>query len=243
MIYLKYKIRSFVLVFVVSSLVFSEVSGFVPSTPTTHHQTSNKSSSSTEPKFLHESGRSHHSTSRTSTSVQLFRGQSEESNKKSIEEINHHKHNDFFKTLQKSVTATAVAVGITVASLTASPTTSAATDPSQIVGCLFQKCQLPLLKCIANPKCLANVVCINTCNGRDDEIECQIQCGNLFENEVVGDFNKCVVSDMGCVPQKPDDGSYPEPSPAVLVPKFDTKLWNGKWYITAGQNPLFDVRI
>merc|ERR1712127_825994 len=82
---------------------------------------------------------------------------------------------------------------------------------------------------------------INTCNGKEDEIGCQIKCGDLFENEVVGEFNKCVVSDMGCVPQKPDEGLYPVPTPETLVEKFDTKLWNGKWYITSGQNDLFDI--
>jgi violaxanthin de-epoxidase len=116
-----------------------------------------------------------------------------------------------------------------------------AADSGAVVSCLFSKCQIPLAKCIANPKCLANVVCINTCNGRDDEIECQIKCGDLFENEVVGEFNKCVVSDMGCVPRKEDTGLYPEPSPSQLVSKFDTKLWNGRWYISAGQNELFDT--
>jgi violaxanthin de-epoxidase len=244
MMNLNNKIRSFAVAFVVSCLIVSVVSGFVSSpslscTPTNHRNC--LLSSSTEPRFLLEPGRSHHSRSRTTT-IQLLRGQSEEESTNSNVKKNN-RHYDFLKTFQKSATATAVAVGITMASFTATPTASvAATDSGAIVGCLFQKCQLPLLKCISNPKCLANVVCINTCNGRDDEIECQIQCGNLFENEVVGEFNKCVVSDMGCVPQKPDDGSYPVPDPAVLVPKFDTKMWNGKWYITAGQNPLFDVR-
>jgi hypothetical protein len=144
--------------------------------------------------------------------------------------------------LRQSTVASAIVLTLSCLALTAPLPSQAATDPGAIVGCLFQKCQLPLLKCISNPKCLANVICINTCNGREDEIGCQIQCGDLFENSVVGDFNKCVVSDMGCVPQKPDDGQYPEPDPSVLVSKFDTKLWNGKWYITAGQNPLFDVR-
>lgn len=133
-----------------------------------------------------------------------------------------------------------LALGLAVAAMTATVPAQAA-DSSAIVGCLFSKCQLPLAKCIANPKCLANVVCINTCNGRDDEIECQIKCGDLFENEVVGEFNKCVVSDMGCVPQKADEGLYPVPDTSKLVSKFDTKLWNGRWYITAGQNPLFDI--
>jgi violaxanthin de-epoxidase len=88
---------------------------------------------------------------------------------------------------------------------------------------------------------LANVICINTCNGRPDEIDCQIKCGDLFDNAAVAEFNCCAVSDMDCVKQKPDDGSYPVPKPDVPVPRFSTKLWNGRWYITAGQNPLFDT--
>lgn len=120
------------------------------------------------------------------------------------------------------------------------PSASAA-DGKAIGLCLFKKCRLPLAKCITNPNCLANVICINTCNGKPDESGCQIECGNIFENDVVGEFNKCAVSDMTCVPQKPDDGSYPVPPKEKLVQSFDTKLWNGKWYITAGQNKLFDV--
>ncbi|CAJ1960102.1 unnamed protein product [Cylindrotheca closterium] len=146
----------------------------------------------------------------------------------------------FVKNMENCVKASILALGLTAATLT-TPLPAMASDSAAIVSCLFSKCQLPLAKCIANPKCLANVVCINTCNGKEDEIGCQIKCGDLFENEVVGEFNKCVVSDMGCVPQKPDDGSYPVPEPSKLVQTFDTKLWNGRWYITAGQNKLFDV--
>lgn len=116
-----------------------------------------------------------------------------------------------------------------------------AADGAAIAKCLFKKCQLPLAKCIANPNCLANVICINTCNGKEDETGCQIKCGDIFENDVIGEFNKCAVSDMDCVPTRPDDGSYPIPPPEVVVSKFDTKLWNGRWYITAGQNELFDI--
>ncbi len=150
---------------------------------------------------------------------------------------------NFIQSIRQTAAVSALALGLTFTALGSNPLPAMATDSGAIVGCLFSKCQLPLAKCIANPKCLANVVCINTCNGRDDEIECQIKCGDLFENEVVGEFNKCVVSDMGCVPQKPDEGLYPVPAPEAVVEKFDTKLWNGKWYITSGQNELFDVRI
>lgn len=153
--------------------------------------------------------------------------------------LNAKPHEEFFKNVGNCVKSSILALGLSAAVVT-SPVPAMAADTS-IVSCLFSKCQLPLLKCIANPKCLANVVCINTCNGKADEIGCQIECGNLFENSVVGEFNKCVVSDMGCVPRKEDDGSYPVPDPSLLVQKFDTKLWNGKWYITAGQNKLFDI--
>jgi hypothetical protein len=132
--------------------------------------------------------------------------------------------------LRGSAAAAIVAMGVVAASLTAVPLPGiGATDSGSIVSCHFSKCRVPLLKCVANPKCLANVVCINTCTGREDEIGCHIKCGDFFENEVVGEFNKCVVSDMGCVPQQRDEGLYPEPDPSVLVPKFDTQLWNGRW--------------
>lgn len=147
----------------------------------------------------------------------------------------------FLHQFQRTVVSTAAAIALSVSVLTQLPPASFATDSVAIVSCLFQKCPLPLGKCILNPKCLANVACINTCNGRPDEIECQIQCGNLFENDVVGEFNKCAVSDMACVPRKEDDGRYPVPSPDKVVPKFSTSLFNGRWYITAGQNPLFDT--
>jgi len=125
-------------------------------------------------------------------------------------------------------------------SIFVSSSSAATSDSKNIALCLFQKCQAPLAKCILNPKCLANVICINTCTGKPDEVGCQIQCGDLFENEVVGEFNKCAVSDLKCVPQVQDDGSYPIPSEDKLVKKFNTDLFNGRWYITAGQNKLFD---
>jgi violaxanthin de-epoxidase len=149
---------------------------------------------------------------------------------------NHNHSNKLSNMLASAVLAMALAIS-------APPLLpAAASDGAAIAGCLFQKCQVPLLKCIANPKCLLNVICINTCaSNPDTETSCQIECGNLFENDVVGEFNKCAVSEMDCVPQKQDDGTYPVPSPDKLVQQFPTSLFNGKWYITAGQNPLFDI--
>lgn len=151
---------------------------------------------------------------------------------------------DLFKPFFTALQSGTVAMALCLATLTLTQLPAAApaaSDSKQILSCLLTKCRLPLAKCIANPKCLANVACINTCNNRPDEIECQIKCGDIFENTVVGEFNKCAVSEMDCVKQQADDGSYPVPAPDKVVSKFDTKFFTGRLYITAGQNPLFDV--
>lgn len=159
---------------------------------------------------------------------------------------NHNANNEIFTKIGKGIASTLLAMTLSFNSF-GNPTIfqnvqpANASDGLAIAKCLFKKCQIPLAKCIASPNCLANVICINTCNGKEDEVGCQIKCGDIFENSVVGEFNKCAVSDMDCVPTKPDDGSYPIPPPENVVAKFDTKLWNGRWYITAGQNELFDI--
>ena len=154
------------------------------------------------------------------------------------------KNGNIIELIGKATTSAALALTLTFSSIPLAPQTiqpAHAADGAAIGLCLLNKCRVPLAKCILNPNCLANVICINSCNGKPDETGCQIECGNVFENEAVGEFNKCAVSDMTCVPQKPDDGSYPVPPKEVLVQNFDTKLWNGRWYITAGQNKLFDT--
>ena len=121
------------------------------------------------------------------------------------------------------------------------PPVAQAADTVKVGTCLLQQCQKELAACVLNPKCLANVICLNTCNDRSDEAECQIKCGDNFENEVVGTFNACAVSAKKCVPQKQNDGSYPLPNPESMVKKFDTAMWNGRWYISAGLNKAFDI--
>ena len=118
---------------------------------------------------------------------------------------------------------------------------SFALDAATVGKCVLTECQLPLAKCVGNPKCLANLVCLQTCNGRPDETACQIRCGDLFENEIVGEFNACAVSQKKCVPQRPDDGSFPVPPDDALVKNFDVSTFDGKWYISAGLNPIFDA--
>ena len=152
-------------------------------------------------------------------------------------------NNYIFESLGRGITAALFALTLSFTSLSPSRyiAPAVAADGASIASCLVRKCPLPLAKCVANPMCLANVICINTCNGKADETGCQIECGNLFENDIVGEFNKCALTEMDCVPQRKDDGSYPIPSPEVVVRNFDTKLWNGQWYVTAGQNELFDI--
>ena len=154
-------------------------------------------------------------------------------------------HDPMFLSIKKAVASTVFSLTLMFSPALVNEgilsTSAQAADGAAIAGCLFKKCPLALGKCITNPNCLANVVCINTCNGRPDEEECQIECGNTFENEAVAAFNKCAVSDATCVPQKQDDNSYPVPAKESTVSSFPTKFFDGKLYITAGQNKLFDI--
>ncbi|XP_024973965.1 violaxanthin de-epoxidase, chloroplastic isoform X1 [Cynara cardunculus var. scolymus] len=116
-----------------------------------------------------------------------------------------------------------------------------AVDALKTCTCLLKECRIELAKCIANPSCAANVACLQTCNNRPDETECQIKCGDLFENSVVDQFNECAVSRKKCVPRKSDVGEFPVPDPSALVKSFNMKDFSGKWFITSGLNPTFDA--
>lgn len=116
-----------------------------------------------------------------------------------------------------------------------------AVDALKTCTCLLKECRVELAKCIANPSCAANVACLQTCNDRPDETECQIKCGDLFENKVVDEFNECAVSRKKCVPQKSDVGEFQVPDPGVLVKRFNLEDFNGKWFISSGLNPTFDT--
>eukprot|EP00262_Sarcandra_glabra_P010813 TRINITY_DN2627_c0_g1_i2.p1 TRINITY_DN2627_c0_g1~~TRINITY_DN2627_c0_g1_i2.p1 ORF type:complete len:481 (+),score=70.10 TRINITY_DN2627_c0_g1_i2:171-1613(+) len=116
-----------------------------------------------------------------------------------------------------------------------------AVDALKTCACLLKECRVELAKCIANPSCAANVACLQTCNNRPDETECQIKCGDLFENSVVDEFNECAVSRKKCVPQKSDIGEFPVPDPSALVKNFNIADFSGKWYISSGLNPTFDA--
>lgn len=76
--------------------------------------------------------------------------------------------------------------------------------------------------------------------GRDDETACQIRCGDRYQDAAVDVFNSCAVSAQKCVPQRVDEDLYPIPPDDVLDKKFNLSAFQGRWYITAGLNPLFD---
>eukprot|EP00897_Mesotaenium_endlicherianum_P003199 jgi/Mesen1/2907/ME000175S02063 len=116
-----------------------------------------------------------------------------------------------------------------------------AVDALKTCACLLQECRGELFECLEDPKCAANVACLNTCNNRPDETECQIKCGDLFENSKVDKFNKCAVTDKRCVAQKPDDGKFRIPPQEALVTEFDAAKFTGKWYISSGLNRTFDT--
>ena len=108
--------------------------------------------------------------------------------------------------------------------------------------CLLQDCKLELAGCLADATCTESLLCLQTCQGREDESDCQVQCGDQFNDDAVQRFNTCAVTEEKCVPQQQDSESiYPLPDEAALVPEFPTDLFVGDWWITAGQNKLFDI--
>lgn len=134
-----------------------------------------------------------------------------------------------------------VVVALVLAFSSANIPNADAVDALKTCTCLLKECRVELAKCIANPSCAANVACLQTCNNRPDETECQIKCGDLFENSVVDEFNDCAVSRKKCVPRKSDVGEFPAPSADVIVKSFNISDFTGKWFITSGLNPTFDA--
>lgn len=130
--------------------------------------------------------------------------------------------------------------GILVSVLMIIPSADAV-DALKTCACLLKDCRIELAKCLSNPSCAANIACLQTCNNRPDETECQIKCGDLFENSVVDEFNECAVSRKKCVPKKSDVGEFPAPNPDVLVKSFNIADFSGKWFISSGLNPTFDA--
>lgn len=118
---------------------------------------------------------------------------------------------------------------------------ASAIDAAKTGSCLLEKCQRELGRCIADEKCAESLVCLNTCNGRPDEAACQIRCGDLYADATIRDFNRCAVTANKCVPQRVTDGAYPLPRPDALVQALDLSELEGRWYISAGLNPLFDT--
>jgi len=138
---------------------------------------------------------------------------------------------------------TAVGMAAAVAMALGAPQLQAVAAPSDAsVGpCVLRSCGIALAQCLADPVCVENLVCLQSCEGSPDKAGCQVKCGDLYNDKAVERFDTCALSDKKCVPQIPDDGSYPKPPDCAISEKFNTKDFQGKWYITAGLNPLFDT--
>ena len=74
------------------------------------------------------------------------------------------------------IAVAAAAAALACAPMTVAPdAVLAATDTVKVGTCLLQKCQVQLAKCLGDPKCFQNIVCLNTCNDAPDEAGCQIR--------------------------------------------------------------------
>lgn len=133
---------------------------------------------------------------------------------------------------------TGIALSLTLAT---TPFSAQASDAAAVGSCLLKSCQTALATCLADAQCVENLVCLQLCNGVEDETACQIKCGDKYADKAIETFTSCAVSEKKCVPQRVDTDAYPVPPDCSLVTNFDTSDFQGRWFITAGLNPLFDI--
>eukprot|EP00878_Enallax_costatus_P018093 GHUV01019035.1.p1 GENE.GHUV01019035.1~~GHUV01019035.1.p1 ORF type:complete len:454 (+),score=105.01 GHUV01019035.1:192-1553(+) len=150
-------------------------------------------------------------------------------------------HQPVVTNILKGCVSTAVAGVLALSPVLIPPQPALAADTVKVGSCLLQKCQLQLAECLGDPVCLQDIVCLNLCNTAEDEAACQIRCGDLYADKATDTFNACAVSQQKCVPQRQDEGLYPVPPDCALDNSWDFSGFTGRWFITAGQNPLFDI--
>jgi hypothetical protein len=104
----------------------------------------------------------------------------------------------------------------------------------QIVGCLLQKFFTSFAKCITNPKCVTNVLCIHACKNAADKTSCQIKCVDFFFKSKLCE-NSTSVPSATCPVFLKNRTTDPIP----FHPK--TSLFHGRWYILTGQYKLLET--
>ena len=70
--------------------------------------------------------------------------------------------------------ATTAAAALLSAVMLSSPAPVQAADTAKVGTCLLGSCQKELALCLADAKCVKNLICLQTCNGRPDETDCQV---------------------------------------------------------------------
>ncbi len=59
-----------------------------------------------------------------------------------------------------------------------------AADSAKVGTCLLASCQRELVGCLADANCAKNLVCLQTCNGRPDETDCQVSALPPFDGSM-----------------------------------------------------------
>jgi violaxanthin de-epoxidase len=108
------------------------------------------------------------------------------------------------------------------------------------MACASTNCASSLRNCAGDRDCVRGLTCLLTCMTREDEGSCQVRCMDLHENDVMRDLTACTLTKHRCYPPLPADPKYSIVSPAIAVPKFDIRVFEGTWFVTAGWNRAFD---
>jgi len=114
-------------------------------------------------------------------------------------------------------------------------------------ACLLEHCARELAQCEVDTVCRTWSTCTRGCASIKDPVKqtnCQIRCGDLYQptnssSAKITAFSECVISKFHCINQTKTNCS--KPALSGLVPSFSLKTdLVGVWYITRGQNPVFD---
>jgi len=113
--------------------------------------------------------------------------------------------------------------------------------------CVIAHCGVQLAECFADSVCRSWQLCILGCGTSNTSLPCQIRCADLHKptdstSAIIDKFSECVFPEHHCVP--PSQGQCKPPAnvaslPAFLVESFAPEA-NTTWYITRGDNPMFD---
>lgn len=108
--------------------------------------------------------------------------------------------------------------------------------------CFVHQCQSQTQACLENSDCMKGLVCTARCLG---ETKCISGCFARFGNKDIDGLIKCSIEDNACIkvailepgPDAPERAPRP---PLPVVPDFEPRSLEGRWFKVMGWNSMYD---